>query len=436
MQDDDTNIYNIQAEQALLGTLLTDNNQVNKVDFIQAEHFYEAVHGRIFEAIVKNTNQGLPADPVILKTEFHDDADLVEYGRAKYLAKIAGMSVGVLDIRGYAELVFELARKRAYGEAINAAHQDFTKNGATLDLETELNGLTDKFLDFSLKTKKFEALNGHKVYQGIIEKMQLEEDVFYSTGIECLDKSLNGGLSPETTMAIGGDTGQGKTMLLGTIAFNMAEADIPVLYIAAEMGAEQLHQRHIARRIGENAIGFKVKRNCPDFQAKVIAGLADENKNLIYQDAPGITFSDLKRLVISNVRRYGCKGVFVDYIQLIQGCPPRTSQASHQESVAQWLADVAKQESIFSAYAAQVNAEEAFRGGGIKYSGDYNYIIKKMGDPNDAKREAAYLIQTKSRHALAKDIGDEHSPSLSFASTGSHLLDYDMPYHMREEIEI
>jgi len=426
-------IYNTPCEQVIIGAILGNSMRLNKIDYLLPEHFYEPVHQRIWEKINQLIRDGKDVNATLIASAFESDDAIKELGGTGYLYTLECRGDSVLNFRDYAEIVFDLAVVREYRAVITKAYDDVEKQGASLDIPDAMKTLSENILEYSLKSRQFELKIAKKVGQSILESMDEKREMFYSTGIRCIDKSLGGGVSPETSIAIGGATGQGKTMLLGSISFNMAKAGIPVLYIAAEMGSSQIHQRMMARMMGENAIGFKVKRTESDFISKAITAQSGDDLSLYYCDATRITLDKLKTVIVSASRQYDIKVVFIDYLQLIQGRESKQSQVEHQELVAQWLADVAKQEYIATVYAAQVNKEDNFRGGGIEFAPDYSYVIKKIGDPSDAKTEAAYLTQIKSRHAMVKDIGNEHDPSLHFAKTGSHLYDYEIPYDQKDE---
>src|SRR5512134_3815326 len=82
-----TQPHNIEAEQALLGAILINNEAYHRVsEFLRPEHFYEPVHGRIFAGMVRLIESGRLADHVTLKVAFVDDEALRELDGAQYLA--------------------------------------------------------------------------------------------------------------------------------------------------------------------------------------------------------------------------------------------------------------------------------------------------------------------------------------------------------------
>ena len=94
---DISRLVNYEAEQALLAALLVNNKALDKVsDFLKAEHFADAVHGRIYQAIVDLVGQGRLADALTLKRHFDQDSALAEVGGARYLVELSGSVVTVI----------------------------------------------------------------------------------------------------------------------------------------------------------------------------------------------------------------------------------------------------------------------------------------------------------------------------------------------------
>ncbi|MCH8173227.1 MAG: replicative DNA helicase, partial [Proteobacteria bacterium] len=105
--------HNLEAEQALLGALLINNTAAEKVQgFLFPEHFFEPVHGRIYEAIVKLVERGQTADPIKLKPYFEDDPALEDVGGASYIVRLAGSAPTIFNPEDYARTIYDLALRR------------------------------------------------------------------------------------------------------------------------------------------------------------------------------------------------------------------------------------------------------------------------------------------------------------------------------------
>ena len=109
----DTLPHNIEAEQQLLGAILTNNDLYDRIAaIVRAEHFFEPVHQRIFEVAVARIQKNALASPVTLKAFLEDDPGLKELGGPAYLARLAGAAIAAYAARDYAQMIYELAVRR------------------------------------------------------------------------------------------------------------------------------------------------------------------------------------------------------------------------------------------------------------------------------------------------------------------------------------
>ena len=105
--------HNIEAEQALLGALLVNNVTFEKVgELLRPEHFYDPVHGRIYNAIATLINRGQIADPKTLRGAFERDPALEAVGGANYLVDLAANIVTIFNVADYAQLIHDLYLRR------------------------------------------------------------------------------------------------------------------------------------------------------------------------------------------------------------------------------------------------------------------------------------------------------------------------------------
>src|SRR5574338_204180 len=105
---------NIEAEAALLGALMIDNRLVEDVQIrLKPHHFFEPLHGRIYEAILRMTDKNMVANPVTLKPIFDADEAMKEVGGPAYLAQLTGSGAAVIGARDFAAQIYDLALLRA-----------------------------------------------------------------------------------------------------------------------------------------------------------------------------------------------------------------------------------------------------------------------------------------------------------------------------------
>ena len=106
--------HNIEAEAALLGALMIDNRIAE--DFqqrLRPDHFYEAVHGRVYDAILRLLDRNMVANPVTLRPMFEADETMRELGGPAYLAQLTGNTAALIGARDFANQIYDLAMLRA-----------------------------------------------------------------------------------------------------------------------------------------------------------------------------------------------------------------------------------------------------------------------------------------------------------------------------------
>ncbi len=104
---------NIDAEQALLGAVLVNNDAYYRVsDFLEPVHFFEELHRRIYEVATSLIKAGKVATPITLKT-FLGDADLGGVTVSQYLARLAAEATTVINAEDYGRTIYDLAIRRS-----------------------------------------------------------------------------------------------------------------------------------------------------------------------------------------------------------------------------------------------------------------------------------------------------------------------------------
>src|SRR3954471_22212900 len=104
--------HNIEAEQALLGAILVNNEAFYRVsDFLMAEHFYEPVHREIYEVLGKIIRAGKAATPITLKIYLPHQL-IAEVTTPQYLARLAAQATTVLNAADYGQAIYDLSLRR------------------------------------------------------------------------------------------------------------------------------------------------------------------------------------------------------------------------------------------------------------------------------------------------------------------------------------
>ena len=344
---------NIEAEQALLGAILVNNDAFYRVsDFLKPSHFYEPLHRRIFEVAAELIRMGKIATPITLKTFLPADEKLGDITVAHYLVRLAAEAVTVINAMDYGRAIYDLATRRALitvGEdMVNIAYDapvDMSPRDQIEDAERRLFELAETgrydggFESFSdaIKTAVDMASAAYQRDGGLSG---------IATGLRDLDMRM-GGLQSSDLIIIAGRPGMGKTSLATNIAYNIAEAYEPdpqadgsfkaknggvVGFFSLEMSAEQLATRIISEQT--EIPSSKIRRGDlteADFQ-KLVAYTQENHKRPLFIDQTGgISISQLAARARRLKRQRGLDVMVIDYIQLMQGTSARASQNRVQE---------------------------------------------------------------------------------------------------------
>ena len=130
---------NLEAEQALLGAIIVNNDAFDRVsDFLKADHFHEPVHRRIYEVMTALIRAGKVATPITLKT-FLGDTDLNGISLPQYLARLAAEATTIINAADYGRTIYDLATRRGLinigEELVNTAYDSAVDQAPRLQIE-------------------------------------------------------------------------------------------------------------------------------------------------------------------------------------------------------------------------------------------------------------------------------------------------------------
>ena len=230
-----------------------------------------------------------------------------------------------------------------------------------------------------------------------------------STGLPKLDRAMGGGLYAGKAYGLQARKKIGKTILLGTISYNLNLKGIPHLWITAEMNDQELEHRQLARALNKNSISF-MDRSINSAEIKKYLVTAPDN--VYYANASGISLKELEELIPRAVNELNIQGVIVDYLQLIRG--ENQNRTEHLEYVATSLAGLVRQQQIWCIVAAQLNQENNTRGGeGMLLAFDMVFNLHR-----EKFKSEAYLEMTESRYTSYTNIGSKDKPGLKLEKNG------------------
>ena len=219
--------HNVEAEQALLGAVLVNNEAFYRVsDFLEPRHFYEPIHQKIYEVMAGLIRAGKIATPVTLKTFLPPDADIAGLSPAQYLARLAAEATTVINAEDYGRTIYDLAVRRdliRIGEdLVNVAYDapvDLAPQVQIEDAERRLYELAE--------TGRYEGV--YPIFRCMKGAIDLAARPISGTGISPalppvfvdLDQ-LMGGLQASDLVIIAGRPGMGKTALATNVAYKIA----------------------------------------------------------------------------------------------------------------------------------------------------------------------------------------------------------------------
>ena len=348
---------NIEAEQAILGSLLVSNEIYDEISpYIKTNNFFDPMHQKIFEAIEKLIFSGMLANPITLKNYFQDEKD--DLNIPDYLIKITKFSSPSRQAIEYSKLVYDLFVKRelikiSENLSYNAKKSNLEKDGQNLIEDTEkiLFDLAEKG-NFNSSLIKFDeamrqtiemASNAYKNEEGIVG---------VPTGLSDLDGRL-GGLHKSDLVIIAGRPSMGKTALATNIAFNAANKiqddgkKSCVAFFSLEMSSEQLSTRIIAEqsRIKSNDIR-RGKISEEQFDKFIETSKNISELPLYIDETPAISIAALSTRARRIKRKHGLDLIVIDYIQLMRANFARDGRVQEISEITQGLKALAKELSV------------------------------------------------------------------------------------------
>ncbi len=334
--------HNIDAEQALLGAILVNNEALDRVSgFLDGVHFYEPLHQEIYDVAAKLIHAGKQATPITLRTFFeHAEPVADDLTVPQYLVRLAASATTIINAADYGRTVYDLAMRRAlivlgedmvtvaYDSPVDAPPQQQIE-----DAENRLYTLAESgkygqgFVDFGAAlTQAVDMANSAYMRDGHLSGL--------STGLRDLD-ARTGGLQPSDLIILAGRPSMGKTALVTNIAYHVAKnrrvEEQPdgtvktvdggcVGFFSLEMSAEQLATRVLSEQT--EIPSEKIRRgmiNEDQFRKLVEVSQVMAEAPLFIDQTGGISIAQLAARARKLKRQRGLDLLIVDYLQLLSG---------------------------------------------------------------------------------------------------------------------
>ena len=358
---------NLIAEQEIIGGLLHDNNNINKVrDYISNDDFYEPIHAKIYDVIVKLIDKGRIADPISISSNFLNDKNFTEIGGIVYLRTIvAEFLIGVSDVKERAKTLKDLSLKRKLinilmsnvRDVVFKTHSDLRTFEQIEKLETELFAITN---ENNKLVGGFVTLN-----QALKETINKIKNAKHKGGISGIDTGfyeLNDkihGWQDSDLVIIAGRPSMGKTSFAISVAINAAKnvTMMPsflkdkkggVGIFSLEMSSEQISSKILSTHTGvpvTELIGGRVDTMTLN---RIIESIPEiDNLPIYIDDTPALTIGAIKTRSRRLKQRYGLNILIVDYLQLLRGSGKDSNNRVQEVSeITQGLKAIAKELNI------------------------------------------------------------------------------------------
>lgn len=314
---------NIEAEQALLGAVLVNNDAYYAVaDLLQASQFHEPLHRRIFETAAELIKMGKSANPVTIKTFLPANEKLGDMTVAQYLARLAAEAVNVINAPDYAKAIVALAKRRALiaiGERLVNIAYDAPVESSPEEIGeasmAEIADVVDSSSEFhgavsfeAAVTSAIDATN--QAYMADGERAGVEYQMAPL-------RRLIGPLTAGQLVILGGATKQGKTALAGQVAIGAAREGWPVWMYSGELSPEEIAMREMGR--DTKIPVWKQKRGeVSEAQFGQMVDFGKQTRSLpIVIQKRRLTLAGIKERARAFVRKKGKSVIVIDHIGLI-----------------------------------------------------------------------------------------------------------------------
>jgi replicative DNA helicase len=348
--------HSIEAEQALLGALLIDNQAFDKIgDLVAGEDFYRDDHRRIWRHIVKLVENNQPADVVTLADSIERSEDKDKTGGAAYLAQLAQNTPSAVNVRRYAQLVRDRSVQRRLGQvATEIAESALATSGK------EVGQLLDEaeskiFQIAEAGARKDQGLLGiapilAKVYERIdhLHNQENPSDITgVPTGFHDLDHRT-AGLQPGDLVIVAGRPSMGKTAFALNIAEHVAlhpSVAMPVAIFSMEMSGSQLAMRLLASIAKVDAHKLRTGRLNDEEWSQLTDAMGRLHEAKIHVDeTPALNALEVRARARRLKREYSKLGlVVVDYLQLMSATSQGENRATEISEVSRSLKALAKE---------------------------------------------------------------------------------------------
>jgi replicative DNA helicase len=339
--------HNLEAEQAVLGGVLLNNDAMNQLmDILSPDDFYREAHATIFDGMVHLYNESEPIDVITLSETLTRKSLLEKVGGIDYLAVLVQSVSTSAGIVYHAEIIrASSVRRQLISECSNISELCFQEQEDAEGLLEKAEQTIFNIAESQIK-EGFQSLR--QIVKGSVKRVEKagESEGFLTgltSGFEYFDR-LTAGLQPSDLIIVAGRPSMGKTALALNIGYNAAKKTKKgVAVFSLEMSRQQLGIRLLGFESRIDATRLRTGRLKKDEWQELIDSADRLSEIPIYiDDSSAISVLEMK----AKCRRLKKRGelglVIVDYMQLIQGRRSAESRQLEMSEISRGLKGLAK----------------------------------------------------------------------------------------------
>lgn len=314
----------IESENAILGTILIDNDQMQEAaESIEAADFYSPRNRRVFAAMLELYTSHKTIDPIQIGEILKKDNSLESIGG---VTSITNLAHGIPVFTKLGEFIETVRQKsnlrkliRTANEIAQAAISEFDPPEAVFaDAQAKISevclqaetGNTEEYFPSLARVIDLEVIQGlAELKKGVTNKIQ--------TGFPAIDHAIGGGIALSDVVLVAADTGSGKSAFTLQMAYNIAQQGIPTAFLAGEMTNKENVYRLLSQLSGMTNLNYAQKIDEKEHDHLVEWAQAIRDVPIKFEHR----ISDMQTLrshVKNIVKRHGVKVLVIDYIQLFK----------------------------------------------------------------------------------------------------------------------
>ena len=328
----------VEAEQAVIGSMLTDKEAVSAaIEVLKPEDFYREDNRIIFEAILSLYGRSEPIDIITIKSELSSMGKFEAVGGLEYIAELPDKVPTTANVEQYIKIVEE---KSVLRNLIKTANEIITLGyDQTQEVDSIIDGAEKKIFEVMQKKNQ----KGYTPIKDILVETFTELEQLYNqkqritgipTGFSDLDFRTSG-LHNSDLILVAARPAMGKSAFALNIATNAAvRAKVPVAIFSLEMSKEQMTSRILCSEAMVDSNKVRTGKIDDEEWGKLAAASGELSEANIYiDDTPGISIMEIRAKCRKMKIEKNIGLVVIDYLQLVQGSGKRGS--SREQEIAE-----------------------------------------------------------------------------------------------------